>query len=91
MNGVSEPQNLAFSGKAEFLINPVEISAAIWAKENYHPVYALDLTTRLFNWVDFKGEASFADSDTTPYYSTASIQLQDTDLRHIIHITFQTS
>ncbi|MGA2141207.1 MAG: hypothetical protein ABSG94_02195 [Brevinematales bacterium] len=72
MNGVSEPQNLAFSGKAEFLINPVEISAAIWAKENYHPVYALDLTTRLFNWVDFKGEASFADSDTTPYYSTAS-------------------
>ena len=36
--------------------NPVEISAAIWAKENYHPVYALDLTTRLFNWVDFRGK-----------------------------------
>jgi len=72
MNGANNPQDLAFAGKAEFLISPVEIAAAIWAKNDYHPVYALDLTTRLFNWVDFRGEASFADCDNLPIYSPSS-------------------
>ncbi len=72
MNGAKDPQDMAFAGKAEFLINPVEFAGAIWAKNNYHPVYALDVTTRLFNSIDFRGEASFADYDFNPQYSTTN-------------------
>ncbi len=71
MNGATRPEDMAFAAKAEFLVNPVEFAFAIWAKDKFHPIYAFDLTTRLFNAVDFRGEASFADYDMTPRISNA--------------------
>ncbi len=63
MTGITKLDDTAFAGKAEFLIDAFQFSGSIWAKKDFHPVYACEFYLRLFSMFDVTGEASFADYD----------------------------
>jgi hypothetical protein len=66
--GSDDPSRLdeaSLALKYEFLVNNTEMSFSAWNKQDYHPVYGYDISTR---WGDFdiRGEVSLAEQDNAP-------------------------
>ncbi len=64
MNQASKGEDVAGSGKFEFLLKGTEMAISAWGKKNFHPVYGYDFSSRLLG-IDIKGEASFSRGSNT--------------------------
>jgi len=64
MNQAAKGEDVAGSGKFEFLIKGTEMAFSAWGKKKFHPVYGYDFSTR-FLGIDLKGEASFSRGSNT--------------------------
>ena len=57
LEDVDDFEDIAWSGKFEFLSGNTEYGLSVWYKDGYEPVYGLDFSTRLFR-LDVQGEFS---------------------------------
>lgn len=91
-NNIQKPEKGAIVGKAEVLLGGTEVSLSAWAKQDFHPVYAADFTTRLLG-IDFRGEVRLADWDSmwkvAAYDNTNVFPLGTTNFMVIEPITNQ--
>jgi hypothetical protein len=83
LNNVSRIENVAAASKIEALIGGTELSLSIWAKKDFHPVYALDFTSRVFG-IDIRGEASLADWDSHLKVKTETITVGPLTVTNIV-------
>ncbi len=64
MNQAQEGEDIAGSGKFEFLLKSTEMALSVWGKKSFHPVYGYDFSSRVLG-IDIKGEASYSKGSNT--------------------------